>query len=143
MNTTTTGTDVARCTDAGEHLISSRHRLAECVFAPTEAEREAAAYERAIRLIKASVEELNTLLGHKPGEGISFGYIGNIPVGAAQGSQHDDRAFYVFLPHPGRVGTYDDRIGGFSYGNAQGAGTVCAQTHAMVLLARNLHSRFA
>ena len=40
--------------------------------------------------------------------GISFGYIGNVDRWG------DDRSWYVFLPHPGRVGTMLDRVGGYS-----------------------------
>jgi hypothetical protein len=36
--------------------------------------------------------------------GISIGYLGNIELWG------DDRAFYVFLPHPDRVGTYGDMV---------------------------------
>lgn len=40
------------------------------------------------------------------GEGWTFGYIGNVtPL-------RDDRGWYAFRPHPGRVGTSADRIGG-------------------------------
>lgn len=88
--------------------------------AMTDAEREAATYARMTRLIEAGVATLNEVLGltdadhsHK----VTFGYIGNCsPSGA-----NDDRRWYVFLPHPGRVGTMDDTLGGFSTGNASGA----------------------
>lgn len=40
------------------------------------------------------------------GEAWTFGYIGNLtPHG-------DDRGWFAFRPHPGRVGTSADRIGG-------------------------------
>lgn len=39
---------------------------------------------------------------------LSFGYIGNC------GANYDDRSWRIFLPHPGRVGTYADSIGGYS-----------------------------
>jgi hypothetical protein len=41
--------------------------------------------------------------------GISYGYIGNVWHSPYQ----DDRVWYFFAPHPGRVGTYADRRGGF------------------------------
>ncbi len=41
--------------------------------------------------------------------GLSFGYLGNIET------SFDDRSFYFFFPHPGRVGTYEDRVGGYSF----------------------------
>lgn len=46
----------------------------------------------------------------------TFGYIGNLDARFG-----DDRCWYVFLPHPGRVGTEDDRLGGFSTGDIDGA----------------------
>lgn len=36
--------------------------------------------------------------------GITFGYLGNCE------SWGDDRSWYVFLPHPGRVGTFNDAV---------------------------------
>lgn len=40
------------------------------------------------------------------GEAWTFGYIGNLTP------RYDDRSWYAFRPHPGRVGTVHDRIGG-------------------------------
>lgn len=40
--------------------------------------------------------------------GITFGYIGN--CGVDRTGQFDDRSWRVFLPHPGRVGTYADCV---------------------------------
>ena len=37
--------------------------------------------------------------------GVTFGYIGNLS------HRYDDRSFRVFLPHPGRMGTYADCVG--------------------------------
>lgn len=37
--------------------------------------------------------------------GISFGYIGN------HENWGDDRSFCVFLPHPDRIGCYEDSVG--------------------------------
>lgn len=37
--------------------------------------------------------------------GVTFGYIGNLET------QWDDRGYSIYLPHPGRIGTYQDRIG--------------------------------
>jgi hypothetical protein len=42
---------------------------------------------------------------------VSFGYIGN--CGVDRSGPFDDRSWYVFLPHPGRVGGITDRVGGF------------------------------
>lgn len=43
---------------------------------------------------------------------ITFGYIGN--VGVYRSGPFDDRRWYIFLPHDGRVGTSADRVGGYS-----------------------------
>ena len=40
--------------------------------------------------------------------GVTIGYIGNLEVG------RDDREWYIFLPHPGRIGKAEDRLGGYS-----------------------------
>ena len=37
--------------------------------------------------------------------GVTFGYLGNFEIWG------DDRAFYVFLPHPDRVGQHSDHVG--------------------------------
>lgn len=54
--------------------------------------------ERCQRIVAAIAETT--------GEPWTFGYLGNCD------HRRDDRAWYAFRPHPGRVGTYDDRIGG-------------------------------
>jgi hypothetical protein len=36
--------------------------------------------------------------------GTTFGYIGNFERWG------DDRSFHIFLPHPGRVGSYEDSV---------------------------------
>lgn len=41
-------------------------------------------------------------------DGVSLGYIGNV---YSDGT--DDRSWFIFLPHPGRIGEAEDRIGGF------------------------------
>lgn len=46
---------------------------------------------------------------------LSFGYIGN--VGVDRSGPFDDRSWYVFLPHPGRVGTPADCVGGYRTAN--------------------------
>lgn len=40
--------------------------------------------------------------------GVSIGYIGNV-----YSDGRDDRSWYIFLAHPGRVGGWNDRIGGY------------------------------
>lgn len=59
--------------------------------------REQQAQARFDRMMKATLPE-----------GWSYGYIGNVD------HKTDDRAWFIFAPHPGRVGTPKDRIGGFS-----------------------------
>jgi hypothetical protein len=50
-------------------------------------------------ILQSKVEELRAELPR-----ISFGYIGNCGPG------FDERSWAVFLPHPGRVGTYSDSV---------------------------------
>jgi hypothetical protein len=57
------------------------------------------ALPEAWRVLYSKVTELANEL-----PGITIGYLGNIELWG------DDRAFYVFLPHPGRVGTYSDMV---------------------------------
>lgn len=61
------------------------------------ADREAA--NTAYRILEERVKELSKEL-----PGTTFGYIGNFERWG------DDRAFHIFLPHPDRVGTYDDSV---------------------------------
>ena len=135
MNATVTVLNAAICAEAGHHKPATRHILTECPFATAEqiAEREAAHYDRVERVIRTSVDELNMLLGYGKGEGLTYGYIGN----------DDDVQNYVFLPHPGRVGTPDDRIGGFERDDWRGASSVAAQLRAMIRLTRNQAERAA
>ncbi|CAB4189613.1 hypothetical protein UFOVP1196_4 [uncultured Caudovirales phage] len=58
-----------------------------------------------LEALQAKVTELQAEL-----PGITFGYIGN--CGVNRNGPFDDRSWYIFLPHPGRVGTSDDRVGG-------------------------------
>jgi hypothetical protein len=81
-------------------------------------------YDRAIARIEALVAGLNTLLGYSTELDadarrtcVTFGYIGNVDVNGA----NDNRSWSVFLPHPGRVGTDDDRIGSFRTDDDAGA----------------------
>ena len=39
---------------------------------------------------------------------ITFGYIGN--CGVHRSGRFDDRQWHVFLPHPGRIGSYYDSV---------------------------------
>lgn len=70
-------------------------------IATHKAEANARAYARA----EAIVKDL---------PGVTIGYIGNCSVASdVRVSAHDDRSWYIFLPHPGRVGTREDSLGGF------------------------------
>ena len=51
-------------------------------------------------------QRLVEMISEATGEPWTFGYIGNVE------RRRDDRAWYAFRPHPGRVGTAEDRIGG-------------------------------
>jgi hypothetical protein len=83
------------------------------------ADRNRARYERIVGHIQKIVSELNAELGlpanPMDGANVTFGYIGNLEYG------RDDRLWFVFLPHAGRVGLETDRIGGFATGDADGA----------------------
>lgn len=68
-------------------------------------------YERARRSIERLVLQINEVIGG----GATFGYIGNVERWG------DERCWMVFLPHPGRVGTDGDHIGGFSTDDVVGA----------------------
>lgn len=86
-------------------------------------------YDRAVRLIEQHVAELNEALGLDPqnySNRVSFGYIGN----------DDDVLWSVFLPHPGRVGKAEDRIGSFRTGDDSGARATLAALAGAVTGAR-------
>lgn len=91
-------------------------------------------HSRAISSIKRNVAALNDALGYDTTDyrnhQVTFGYIGNL-------SRHgDDRSWSVFLPHPGRVGTSADSIGGFRTGDTESAQRVASQLAAIVKFAR-------
>jgi hypothetical protein len=75
-------------------------------------------FDRQKALLLDEIAELNRVLGltadsdHK----VTFGYIGNCDANGAR----DHRAWTVFLPHPGRVGTSDDSVGSFPTGSLEG-----------------------
>lgn len=76
------------------------------------------AYARQEDLLRDEIAEVNGLLGLRPGarHKITFGYIGNCDANGAR----DYREWFVFLPHPNRVGQSDDRLGGFPTGDLDG-----------------------
>lgn len=61
--------------------------------------RKAAHLKRADETIRKLIKDL---------EGVSYGYIGNV-----WNDGTDDRSWSIFLPHPDRIGTAADRIGGY------------------------------
>jgi hypothetical protein len=93
-------------------------------------------YDRAIRSIEWAVGELNEVLGYSDSgfdsPKVTFGYIGNCDIDG----RNDDRCWMVFLPHPGRVGTSDDRIGGFTTGSVEGAQSTADQAHGAADMAK-------
>lgn len=75
-------------------------------------------YARQERILREEIEELNRELGlteHK----ITFGYIGNGKL-TPKGWDLSDCQWFVFLPHPGRVGRAEHRLGGFETGSLEG-----------------------
>ena len=76
-------------------------------------------YDRAIALIRSTIDDLNTDLGLTDERRVTFGYIGNLR--GEPGGPNDDRLWSIFLPHPGRLGRPDDAIGGFRTGDTGGA----------------------
>jgi len=58
--------------------------------------------------------------------GATFGYIVTLERSG------DFRVWSVFLPHPGRVGTREDRIGSFATGDAAGARAALLELAAFV-----------
>lgn len=72
--------------------------------------------DRADRLatILRRAERISELLTERTGVEFTFGYIGN--VNSYQPGTHayrDDRLWYFFAAHPGRIGDHRDHIGGY------------------------------
>lgn len=63
-------------------------------------------YESCQRLVK--------VLAANTGIDWTFGYLGNVSGFENTPAYRDDRTWYAFAAHPGRVGTDLDRIGGVS-----------------------------
>lgn len=88
------------------------------------AEKIAANYARQEAILRDEIAELNALLGLADADAldrrlVTFGYIGNGKL-TSNGWDLSDCLWFVFLPHPGRVGTSDDRVGGFATGDLAG-----------------------
>lgn len=92
-------------------------------------------YESQERLLRGQIDRLNAELGLVD-HPITFGYIGNFPIGATAGGPNDDRLWMVFLPHPGRVGKTEDRIGGWKTGSLDGIRTARCAVNAFAQGAR-------
>lgn len=73
----------------------------------TPVDSEAASLEAA----RIREERFNRQMKRLLPEGWTWGYIGNLERG------NDDRSWFIFVPHPGRVGQAEDRIGGFTTEN--------------------------
>lgn len=96
-------------------------------------------YDRYIDRINLMVAKLNETLGYSMEFDkdfhrtcVTFGYLGNV----SPNGQNDDRSYFVFLPHPGRPGRYEDRIGGFPYRDAEGAKRLLVALSGMLALAK-------
>lgn len=59
-------------------------------------------------------QRLVAVLNKTTSLGWTFGYLGNCSGMEGTPAFQDDRFWYAFASHPGRVGTARDRIGGFS-----------------------------
>jgi hypothetical protein len=95
-------------------------------------EQIAESYARQEALLRTEIAECNAALGltdakHK----VTFGYLGNV----APNGSNDQRSWMVFLPHPGRVGRYEDHLGGFPTGSLEG---IVAARRSLRALARGV-----
>lgn len=85
------------------------------------------AYTRVTDRITRLVDQLNEALGLTGSEHrVTYGYLGN----------DLDIDWFVFLPHPGRVGTYADRMGGHRTNDVDAARTTLSLLAGAVTLAR-------
>jgi hypothetical protein len=86
---------------------------------------------RLTRRIEQLVDEINEAFGVSETNRMTFGYIG------IEADGYDARRWYVFLPHPGRTGTEEDRLGGgFRTGDVVGMRVMTAQLAAVLKTAR-------
>ena len=61
---------------------------------------------------KAWYDEAKDIVKEMREAGVTIGYIGSLWTNVPP-EDRDDRSWMIFLPHSGRVGTRDDRIGGY------------------------------
>lgn len=97
-------------------------------------------YAKVNEMIREAVADFNEVLGlgrapkyDEPR--VSFGYIGNGRM-TPNGWDLSGVIHYVFLPHPGRVGTNEDSIGGFVEGDLEGAAHTLVAVRGAVAGAR-------
>lgn len=83
-------------------------------------------------------QRLTELLTKKTGISWTFGYLGNCSGIPGTPAFKDDRRWYAFAAHPGRVGTALDSIGGYSTDRLEELATVL---HGAVKLAVVLEAR--
>lgn len=98
-----------------------------------------ARFDRILTMIREQVDALNEAYGLDTGFDargvqhpcVTFGYIGN----------DANVSHYVFLPHPGRIGTDEDHIGnGFGYNDERGAAATLAAVASAVKIAKSVAS---
>lgn len=86
-------------------------------------------WDRAKGEVQRQVDQLNAALHYSTGMDdphVTVGYIGNGRMSASGWDLRGVR-WYVFLPHPGRVGKDDDSLGGVAHGDADGMFALAGQ----------------
>jgi hypothetical protein len=83
-------------------------------MAPTGTATEAPAAPSSFDRAHATLARLVKALGEATGIPFSFGYIGNCEGTPGTPAFRDDRSWFAFAAHPGRVGTHSDSIGGYA-----------------------------
>ena len=90
--------------------------------------------------IRILVGRMNELLGYDASDyrnpQVTFGYIGDVSGSAGTPAFRDTRAWSVFLPHPGRVGTDADCIGHVATDDVEGWLDLNRQVAAIVKFLR-------
>lgn len=92
----------------------------------------ASPWDRAKVQVQRQVDQLNVALHYSTGvedPHVTVSYIGNGRMSASGWDLRGVR-WYVFLPHPGRVGKDDDRLGGVAHGDADGMFALASQVVA-------------
>jgi len=83
-------------------------------------------WDLAKELVERAVRQLNETLGFAEDDKhrVTFGYIGNGRFSDDKGWNLDGCYWSVYLPHPHRVGTADDRLGWVANGDAASLGAL-------------------